>query len=351
MPTSRRPPARPDMPASQVIGLIPHLLGSVPDGRVVLIGHLRTGAYSAYSLPLAPDLRQAAEPLIGHMHETGIRSVLAVAYDASFPADAALPAQAAADVIAEAARQSRVRLIDAVRAAPDRFWSCIRPGPSAGTAIQYPDPGAARSAARYSPGLGALAELAAPTEDPRADVVTRQALTQLAELTARKSGAEEQRTIAVQGIASTVRAMSVYQHDGRLVSGTQLTWLSVLLGEEWVRDDALARMDPRHSEAHRRLWLDVTLHARRGYRAAPATLLGYTSWQSGDRPMADIALKLAVSDQTDSLVRRLAAAIASGAAPAPPPMTPDEVSRYHARRLGMRPDAHWRRGAEPPEAG
>lgn len=338
MPTSRRPPARPGLPANQVIGLIPHLFGSAPDGRVVLIGYLRTGPYSAYSLPLTPDLRQAAEPLIGHMHETGNRGVLAVAYDA------ALPAQAAADVIAETAGQSGVRLIDAVRAGPDRFWSCIRPGPSAGTAIQHPDPAAARSAARYSPGMGALAELTAPTADPRADAVTREALTQLGELTARKS--------AVQGIASTVRAMNVYQHGGRLVSGSQLTWLSVLLGEEWVRDDALARMDPRHSEAHRRLWLDVTLHARRGYRAAPATLLGYTSWQSGDRPMADIALKLAVSDHADnSLVRRLAAAIASGAPPAPPPMTPDEVSRYHARRLGLRPDAQWRRGAEPPEAG
>jgi hypothetical protein len=345
MPTSRRQPARPDLPISQVIGLIPHLFGSVPDGRVVLVGYLRTGPYSAYSLPLTPDLRQDAEPLIGHMRETGIRGVLAVAYDAAFPA------QAAADVIAETAGQSGLRLIDAVRAGPDRFWSCIRPGPSAGTAIQHPDPAAARSAARYSPGLGTLAELTAPAADPRAEVVTRQALTQLGELTARKSVAEERRTIAVQGIASTVRAMSVYQHEGRLVSGSQLTWLSVLLGEEWVRDDALARMDPRHSEAHRRLWLDVTLHARRGYRAAPATLLGYASWQSGDRPMADIALKLAVSDQTDSLVRRLAAAIASGASPAPPPMTPDEVSRYHTRRLGLRPDAQWRRGAEPPEAG
>lgn len=345
MPASRRPPIQPDPPLSKVIGLIPSLFGSVPHGHMVLIGYRRTGPYSAYSLPLGPDLGQAAGPLIRHMQENGILGVLAAGYDAAFPA------QAAADVVAETAARSGVRLIDAVRAGRDRFWSCVRPGPGAGIAIQHPDPVAARGAARYGPGLGALAELTGPAADPGPAIATRQALSRLAQLTAGKSGAEERRAVAIQGIASAIRAISVYRHGGRLFSGSHLTWLSVLLSEEWVRDDAFARMDPQHSEAHRRLWLDVTLQARRGYRAAPASLLGYTSWQCADRPMADIALRLAVSDQTDNLVRRLAAAIASGARPAPPPMTPDEVAQFHTRRLGMKPDARWRRGADPPEAG
>ena len=346
MPASRPPRARPDPPLSEVIGLIPHLFGSVPDGRMVLIGYLNAGPYSAYSLPLAPDLQRAAGPLVRHIREDGARGMLAAAYGP------ALPAQSAADVIAEAAGAARMRLIDVVRAGRDRFWSCIRSGDGAGIAIRHPDPAAARHAARHIPGLAALAELAAPAADPDTAIATQQALTQLAQQTARKSGAAARRAVAVQGIASMTSAISVYQHGGRLFSSSHLTWLSVVLADEWVRDDAFARMDPLHSEAHRRLWLDVTLRARRSYLAAPASLLGYTSWQCADRPMADIAFRLAASDRPqDKLVQRLAAATASGARPAPPPMTPDEVARYHTRKLRMEPDAGRRPGMEPPEAG
>ena len=44
-----------------------------------------------------------------------------------------------------------------------------------------------------------------------------------------------------------------------------------------VRDDAWARMDPRHNQAHRRLWTDVTRLAQPGYVAAPAALLAFTA--------------------------------------------------------------------------
>jgi hypothetical protein len=37
--------------------------------------------------------------------------------------------------------------------------------------------------------------------------------------------------------------------------------------------DAWARMDPSHTDEHRRLWIDVTRRAQLGYVAAPAALL------------------------------------------------------------------------------
>ena len=88
-------------------------------------------------------------------------------------------------------------------------------------------------------------------------------------------------------------------------------------------------MDPAHRHAHQRLWTDLARHAQPGYVAAPACLLAFTAWQSGDGALANLALDRALADTPGySMALLLRDAIDAGAPPsmAVPPMTPEEVA-------------------------
>ena len=96
-----------------------------------------------------------------------------------------------------------------------------------------------------------------------------------------------------------------------------------------VRDDAWARMDPAHQDAHRRLWTDVIRRAQPGYVAAPASLLAFVVWQAGDGALANVALDRALADEPGySMAQLLRQVITAGAPPsmARLPMTPEEVA-------------------------
>ena len=110
-------------------------------------------------------------------------------------------------------------------------------------------------------------------------------------------------------------------------------WLALVLTRVRIRDDAWARMDPAHRDAHRRLWTDVVRRAQPGYVAAPASLLAFTAWQGGDGALANIAIERALADTPAySMALLLGDALDAGAPPsmATPPMTPEEVAASYA---------------------
>ena len=84
--------------------------------------------------------------------------------------------------------------------------------------------------------------------------------------------------------------------EGEPVDPEHAAWLTVALRQVRVRDDAWARMDTEHRGAHLRLWTDLTRLARPGYVAAPASLLAFVAWQSGDGALANVALDRALAD-------------------------------------------------------
>jgi hypothetical protein len=117
--------------------------------------------------------------------------------------------------------------------------------------------------------------------------------------------------------------------DGEPVRTEHAAWLTVALRQVRVRDDAWARMDPEHRRAHLRLWTDLTRLARPGYVAAPASLLAFCAWQSGDGALANVALDRALADSPRySMALLLRDALDGGAPPsmARLPMTPEEVA-------------------------
>ena len=126
-----------------------------------------------------------------------------------------------------------------------------------------------------------------------------------------------------------------------------MAWLSVALAHLPVRDDAWARMDPGHRDAHLRLWTDVVRRARPAYLAAPASLLAFTAWQSGEGALANIAIDRALAaDPGYSLAHLLRDILDAGVPPSEArlPMTPEQVAdSYTVAEAAPRPPGRKRR--------
>ena len=100
-----------------------------------------------------------------------------------------------------------------------------------------------------------------------------------------------------------------------------------------VRDDAWARMESAHHDAHQRLWTDLVRRAQPGYTAAPACLLAITAWQAGNGALARIATERALADEPGYSMALLIRDLLDRALPpsmAAPPMTPEEVAASYA---------------------
>jgi len=114
-------------------------------------------------------------------------------------------------------------------------------------------------------GHSALARSLAPASDAASEVMagaTDRAARKLNDLARRAGHAgfpAARRAVAAAGIAATTEAIRIYRAGGVLSGMGELAWLSVVMADPWVRDDALTRpgVDPRYHRARRRLWTDV----------------------------------------------------------------------------------------------
>jgi Domain of unknown function (DUF4192) len=191
-------------------------------------------------------------------------------------------------------------------------------------------PDRAALAATIAPATGPAAK-SIRTAARRAESRARQLIT-----TATDSQAAH-RLLATEGRSAVAEAIAAYRHGGTITSDDQIAWLALTLRSLPVRDDAWARMDPAHTGAHRRLWTDVTRRAADRYVPAPASLLAFTAWQSGDGALANIALDRALAAAPGySMALLLRQAIDSGMPPSTArlPMTPDQVAASYAASLG-----------------
>jgi hypothetical protein len=131
------------------------------------------------------------------------------------------------------------------------------------------------------------------------------------------------------GKAAVQEAITRYRDGGAIADPAVLAWLTVALTSLPVRDDAWARMVPEYKDAHVRLWTDVTRHARPGWAAAPASLLAFVAWQSGEGALGVIAVERALADTRGySMAVLISDALHAGLPPSAAvlQMTPDEVA-------------------------
>jgi hypothetical protein len=330
-----------------LLAAVPVVLGSQPSGpSIAVLGTMPPRFRVAVTVrcdivPGPGHARAIARYAAGILAEQGVKDACAVGYGPDSlvtPVAGALRAQFAAAGIA---------LREILRAHDGLYWSyvCADPGccPSRGTEYDLRDhPVTRKYASRVLPSRQELAASVAPAageaaeEMRRAVRAARQRASRLAARTAARAtqgtlpgGTTLRGALLAPRLKAVTAAIGLYRSGGKLASPRDAAWLALALTEPEVRDDAWARMLPGHARDHLRLWTDLTVLAPGGYAAAPAALLAFVAWQSGDGALGNVALDRALADdpryRMAVLIRN---ALDAGAPPsmARLPMTPEEVA-------------------------
>jgi hypothetical protein len=330
-----------------VLAVVPHLLGFVPRRSLIVIGagppRDRINVTLRYDLPDPPD-RVAAGRVTAHALSVlaGQRQTVAVVAGYG-PGALVTPI---ADVMRGEVPRAGLDLRDLLRVEDGRYWSylCREPSccPPEGLPLDPRHPAASALAAAGGPVLpdrDALAATISPLSGTAArsmrDATARAEARAASMLTrpSRSARPDACRLVVLEGLSAVADAIATYRSGRRFTSDEQVAWLSVVLTILRVRDDAWARMDPVHREAHSRLWADVVRRASQRYVPAPASLLAFTAWQSGNGALANVALERALeADPGYTMALLLRDAIDAGAPPsmAVLPMSPEEVAAHYA---------------------
>ncbi len=348
-----------------VLAIVPHLLGFVPSKSLVIIGagepRGRIQVTFRFDLPDPPD-PDATAAIAAHAVTLLNRQELTMAIVIGYgPGPLVTPLT---DAIRQTMTGTGLELRDVLRVDEGRYWSYLCQEPSCCPPEGVPfdttaHPAAATMAASGSAVLSdrdTLAATIAPVTGSAAAAMareTRRAERIAAKLMAGTTGIEppaRQRPVTDEGLTAVQAAISTYREGGSIEHYGQFAWLALVLTSLRIRDDAWARMDPDHRDAHLRLWTDLTRHAQPGYIAAPACLLAFTAWQGGNGALANLALDRALADNPSySMAQLLRDVIDAGTPPsmARLPMTPEEVAASYSdadeqsvRQTGpCRPDA------------
>jgi Domain of unknown function (DUF4192) len=342
-----------------LLRLVPHLLGFMPEASLVVIGVApprdRIRVTLRYDLPDPPGADLAAEiatHALGVLSAQRLTAAVAIGYG---PEPLVTPV---ARELREAAWQAGIDVREFLRVQDGRYWSYVcgneKCCPAAGVPFDAAaaDPAEAAALAavgdRVLAGRAAVAARVAPLDGIARESMrqaTRRAEQHVAQLLTkiRRSGrlGAARQMIASEGLAAVGAMITRYRDGGRFTTDYEVARITVALRDLRVRDDAWARMDPAHAEAHQRLWTDVVRRAQPGHVAPPAALLAFVAWQSGDGALANVALDRALADDPRySMALLLRQVITAGAPPALArlPMTPEEVAASYDGRDVDEPD-------------
>ena len=328
------------------LAIIPHLLGFHPSRSMVVIGldapRGRVKLAFRYDLPDPPDAarsREIADHATGVLRKRRITTAIAAGYGAG------TLVTPVAESLRAALHSAGIMLRDLLRVEDGRYWSYVCQDPGCCPPDGVPFDGLAHPAAAAldaagltaRPDRASLACTLAPLAGPAAESMmqaTERALRRAEGLIATAPrDTDATRPVIDAGRAAVREAIGTYRGGGQITDDDQLAWLAVTLADLRVRDDAWARMDPRHRAAHQRLWTDVARRATEPYVPAPASLLAFTAWQSGEGALANIAIERALAaDPGYSMAHLLGQAVDAGLPPSAArlPMTPEEVEASYA---------------------
>jgi hypothetical protein len=304
----------------KLLNLVPYLLGFHPDNSVVVIG--TTGPRSTVHVTQRFPLHQPTTLRLTEFNAEQAAKVLA----SEECARAFVVGYGPEEHVAPFVRQFRgqadkhgIAVPETLRTEGRRYWSyvCTDPAccPPEGTPYELtPDPELAHLLAVGMPdvfvsrdGLAALVTSVTGTKATAMQRATKRAEARFARLLEQKpSVGNKLAGRALLMCASTIAvkvAMHRFQGDGHLTP-TEAAWLTVVLHDVQVRDDLWSRLEAEGRKENLRLLLDLTRLACSGYVAAPATLLAFVAWQSGNGALANVALDRALADDRTTSWRR-----------------------------------------------
>ncbi|MET0415864.1 MAG: DUF4192 domain-containing protein [Actinoplanes sp.] len=290
---------------ADLIAITPYVIGFHPTDSIVVIGTdgpvVTFGV--RYDLPPPPehqdrddgDLAGIATMIAGQQ----IQTATVIGYG---PSERVAPE---AIRLAFALNSFGVRVHDVLRVHHGRWWSYVcddpRCCPPEGKPCQPLDSRVAAEAVLRGkvalPDRQALVAQVAPVSGPPRAAMTaateraRARKTDLVgeDLRDRRAGRAVRRAgrAAVQEVERRSRA-------GRPLTDDQVAWLGVLLVDGLVQDYALDRCDGQDWRIQ--LWTEVTRRAEPSFAAAPACLLGFAAWRSGNGALARVAVDRALKE-------------------------------------------------------
>jgi Domain of unknown function (DUF4192) len=374
LPSANVPSNRPSGPSqplvtigspAEILAAVPYLLGFHPAQSLVVIGARpprdRVHVSFRYDLIDPPD-REFARELAEHARSVLVSQQVIVAIVVGYGPGA---------LVTPVAEEFRARLgaagIDVremLRVEDSRYWSYLCRDPEccppdgvpfdisvspiaaqmtlAGN-VTLPDRSAlARTIAHVGGAAGASMAQATIRAENRAAALVAQAA---------RSGRTYGgilRPVIDDGLRAVSSAIGTYRRGGHIDSDDEFAWLTVTLADLRIRDDAWARMEPQYRQSHQRLWTDVLRRAQPRYVPAPACLLAFVAWQSGDGALANVALARALdSNPGYTMAQLLLEAVGSGLPPSKArlPMTPEQVAASYAAVEGSRRPARRRPSA------
>ena len=304
-----------------LLALVPGLLGFHPEESVVVltVGDARQPFHARVDLPADPvDVEVLAAHLADVATRNGVTRMACVIYSR----DAGL-ADAFGTEIGERLRADAVRLVCAVRADGRRWWPLG--GDPDGPGMPYDvssHPLMAQTVMAGTVVLGSRQELADTLvgDDPEEiERVSRLGDEVMGRLAAALDGGPDRRAtrhrLGMEG--RWVReCVCRFLEDGRRLGEPDVARLATLVSVSVeVRDVAWAELSPTSASRHVDLWRDVVRRVPVHVRAAPAAMLGFAAWLSGDGALAWCAVERALDAEPGYSLAELLAEALTGAVP------------------------------------
>jgi hypothetical protein len=292
----------------EAVSAVPYMLGFHPEDSLVVLGY--GGPHGACALRIdlpssARDADEVAGQVAGLLVQNEFPQALLVGY--GHDEDVATLLMAARAALGE----HDIEVREALRVEKDRWWSylCTDPEccPADGTPFDIRATVVAAQAtvagqvvladraelARTVASLGGMARTSLQQ-------ATRRAESRLYEWLGDEADPESLRERMIDEGLPLVRELLELARDlsagelSELLGDDEVAWLGLLLTHVRVRDEAWVRIDPDQAEIHVELWRHVMRRVEERYVPAPACLLAYAAFISGDGGLANVALDRAV---------------------------------------------------------
>jgi hypothetical protein len=282
---------------ADLITAVPYLLGFHPSDSVVVVGlrdkQLLFAARGDVDAP--PGFPQYVTSVVMRQ---GVDSVAVVGYGPAERVEEPVRA------VSAALHGHGMAVVDALRVADGRYWSFVCGNPECCPPEGTPfDPAASPIAVAATlagqavlPDREALVRQIAPVGG-----LTRESMRQATERATERlvtllAGAREGdllggRVLRKAGEAAVRGAMRRHREGGRLADD-EVAWLSVLLAHLPVRDFAWEHVGCE--DWHCELWSEVLRRAEPDLVPAPASLLAFAAWRSGQGALAHAAVDRAL---------------------------------------------------------
>lgn len=328
-----------------LLALVPTLMGFHPDHSAVVL----TVGGAGQPVHARVDLPQRAHPgeadglaahLAGVARRAGVTSVAVVVYTA----DGAL-SRTVVDALVHRMTDARVEVACVVRSDGARWWSVHEDGEWGGEPYDVSShPLVVRSVVDGTVVLDSRQQLADSLRGD--DAGEAEEISRLAESVVAGVAAVT-RTLSIAGTSPSLAVPAGLQGDGwwlqervrrflwdgQRLEAADVARLTALLTTTTLRDVAWAEITHENAARHVDLWRDVVSRVPAHLRAAPAGLLGFSAWLTGNGALAWCAVECAQEAEAGHSLAGLLTQVLAGAVP-PSAWQPPDPPQLRPSRLG-----------------